>query len=357
MWNKKKYLFIDRDGTLIAEPADKQIDHLDKLDFLPGVFSALERLKKRGFEFILVSNQDGLGSPSFPQQDFDLPQAFMLKLLASQGIYFKDILICPHFEHERCYCRKPGLGLVLPFITSQCIDLDNSYVVGDRNTDKQLADNMNIQGIQIGTTGFESWSQIASFIIDKPRMAQIRRQTKETIIDISVNLDDPGIRQIHTGIDFFDHMLDQVAKHAGISMEIKALGDLAVDDHHTVEDVAICLSQTIAQALGDKYGIGRYGFMLPMDETCAELALDLSGRFYCCFEANFSREVVGGLSTEMVTHFFYSFAEGLKANLHVKLRGENTHHMIEGAFKALGQVLKQAIARTGEDIPTTKGVL
>ncbi|EET21693.1 bifunctional histidinol-phosphatase/imidazoleglycerol-phosphate dehydratase HisB [Francisella philomiragia] len=356
---QNKYLFIDRDGTLIVEPPiDKQVDSIEKLEFFDGVFEALKKLQKAGFKLVMVSNQDGLGTDSFPQADFDAPHDLMMKIFKSQGIEFKDVLICPHFAHENCNCRKPKVGLLMDYLVEQKISLKDSYVIGDRETDVQLAHNIKVNPIQFGVGNYQSWDDITTAILNKPRVAEIKRVTNETDIIVKVNLDVPGTREIETGLGFFDHMLDQIVKHAGISATIKAKGDLHIDDHHCVEDVAITLSQTIAQALGDKYGINRYGFLLPMDEALVEIALDLSGRNYCSFEANFDREMVGDLSVELVKHFFVSFAEGLKATLHIKVTGENTHHMIEACFKGLGKVLKQAIAKNGiDEIPSSKGVL
>ena len=354
-----KYLFIDRDGTIIVEPEDKQIDHVDKLEFLPGVFSALKQLQEVGFKLVMVSNQDGLGTASFPQADFDKPQQMMLKVLKSQQINFDEVLICPHFSQDNCNCRKPKVGLLMPYLTRQVIDLHNSYVIGDRDTDIELAKNLNIKGLKLvqQDDAYGSWADICQQIIHKQRISTINRQTNETVIAITVNLDKAGHGKIDTGIAFFDHMLDQIAKHAGISVDIVAKGDLQVDEHHTVEDVAICLAQAFASALADKYGIARYGFVLPMDDANVQMSLDLSGRFYFKMDANFQQQKLGQLSTEMVSHFFYSFAETLKANLHIKVLGENTHHMVEATFKALGKVLHQAMARASNEMPSTKGVL
>ncbi|APC96902.1 bifunctional histidinol-phosphatase/imidazoleglycerol-phosphate dehydratase HisB [Francisella frigiditurris] len=356
---QSKYLFIDRDGTLIVEPPiDKQVDSIEKLEFFEGVFEALKKLQSAGFKLVMISNQDGLGTESFPKADFDAPHDLMLKIFKSQGIEFDEILICPHFSHEDCNCRKPKVGLLMDYLVEQRISLKDSYVIGDRITDVQLANNIKVNPIQIGEDEYKTWDDIVNAILNKPRVAEIKRVTNETDIFVKVNLDVPGKRNITTGIGFFDHMLDQIAKHAGISAEIIAKGDLHIDDHHCVEDVAISFSQAIAKALGDKYGINRYGFLLPMDEALVEVALDLSGRSYCSFEANFDREMVGDLSVELVKHFFVSFAEGLKATLHIKVTGENTHHMIEACFKGLGKVLKQAIAKSNiAEIPSSKGVL
>ncbi|MDA7742319.1 bifunctional histidinol-phosphatase/imidazoleglycerol-phosphate dehydratase HisB [Francisellaceae bacterium] len=352
-----KYLFIDRDGTLIYEPEDQQIDSIDKLDCLPGVFEGLLKLQRAGFKLIMVSNQDGLGTASFPQSDFDAPHDLMMKLFESQGISFEEILICHHLSEDSCDCRKPKVGLLMAYLRRQCIDLQHSYVIGDRETDVALAENLGIKSIRCGIKPFDDWSAIASFILDEPRIAEVERITAETNIRVHVNLDESGHRMISTGIGFYDHMLDQVAKHAGMSVEIVCSGDLEIDDHHTVEDVAIAFGSAVKKALGDKLGIERYGFLLPMDESLAQVALDLSGRFTCVFKANFTREKVGELSTELVSHFFHSFAEGLGANINVSVQGKNTHHMVEASFKALGRTLKQAIHKTSNEMPSTKGVL
>ena len=353
----KKYLFIDRDGTLIIEPEDKQIDSVDKLEFMPGVFSALERLQRAGYTLVMVSNQDGLGTDGYPLADFQAPHDLMLKIFESQRIAFDDILICPHFSSDNCSCRKPEIGLLTDIILRQDMDKVNSYVLGDRETDLQLADRLGCNGVLVTGEGDGAWPTIVDSILNKPRTAVVKRETKETAISVSVNLDQPGNVSIETGNDFFDHMLEQIVKHAGISADIKVKGDWVVDDHHSVEDTAIALSSALSKALGDKRGIGRFGFLLPMDESSATISLDLSGRRYCQFNAKFNRETVGGLATEMVKHFFMSFSDGLEATLHIDVTGENTHHMVEVAFKGLGRVLRQAIAKSDDVIPSTKGVL
>ena len=353
----RKYLFIDRDGTLIVEPEDKQIDSVDKLQFMPGVFTALERLQSAGYVLILVSNQDGLGTESFPQADFEAPQELMLKVFLSQGTEFESILICPHFAEDNCSCRKPEIGLLTDVLLRQDMDKENSYVLGDRETDLQMAERLGCHGVRVTGEGEGAWPAIVETLLNKPRTATIKRETKETAISVAVNLDQPGRIAIATGNDFFDHMLEQIVKHAGFSADIAVKGDWMVDDHHSVEDTAIALGAALAKALGDKRGVGRFGFLLPMDESRAQIALDLSGRRFCQFEATFNRDSVGGISTEMFKHFFISFADGLEATLHIQVEGENTHHMVEVAFKGLGRTLKQAIARQGDAIPSTKGVL
>ena len=343
---QEKYLFIDRDGTLIVEPEDQQIDTIEKLAFMPGVFDALTQLRDAGYQFIMVSNQDGLGTDSFP-----------LNLFKSQGIVFEDVRICPHLSSDQCRCRKPEPGLVIDYFIEQKVNLNESYVIGDRETDLALAERLKLKGLQIGSQETKTWRDITRLIVDKPRRASITRTTNETDIRVSIDLDKEGEIDITSGIGFFDHMLEQIIKHAGISATIKIKGDLEIDDHHTIEDTALALGTAINQALGDKRGIERYGFLLPMDEARALIAIDLSGRSFCQFNANFTRESVGGLSTEMIKHFFGSLASGLKATLHINILGENTHHMAEAAFKGMGRALKQAIHRNSRSIPSTKGVL
>jgi imidazoleglycerol-phosphate dehydratase/histidinol-phosphatase len=355
MNQQKKYLFIDRDGTLIEESEDKQIDCLTKLRLMPGVISALTELKKNGFTFIMVSNQDGLGTASFPEADFKLPHDFMLNIFHSQNINFEDILICPHKPEDNCQCRKPQLGLVLDYLREQKIDRINSYVIGDRDTDVELAANMGIKGIKIEDTN--PWETISRTIIDKPRVATVNRKTNETDITISLNIDNQDNISVKTGIDFYDHMLEQLIKHAGFSGNITVNGDLNIDDHHTVEDTALALGEAIKSAVGDKIGIKRYGFTLPMDEAATTVSLDLSGRPYCRFVADFKRDKVGKLSTEMIGHFYHSLANSLGATIHIEIIGDNCHHMAESSFKALGQALALATKRVGSELPSTKGVL
>lgn len=352
-----KIAFVDRDGTLIIEPPDEQVDRLDKVALVPGVIPALLRLQDAGYEFVMVTNQDGLGTDSFPEPDFHLVQDFVLGLFASQGIRFRDIFVCPHTPADGCGCRKPNPALVAEFLASVPLDRERSFVAGDRQTDLDFARNLGIRGFRIDPADPRCWDELARTIVDAPRTAVVARDTRETRIEARVNLDREGDISIATGIGFYDHMLEQVAKHGGFSLDLRCLGDLHVDEHHTVEDCALALGEALRRALGDKRGIGRFGFVLPMDETQASVALDLSGRPYCLFEGQFSRQEVGGLPTELVPHFFRSFAETLGANLHVSVRGENTHHMVEACFKALGRCLRQALARQGNVLPSTKGTL
>jgi imidazoleglycerol-phosphate dehydratase/histidinol-phosphatase len=355
----KKVLFIDRDGTLIYEPADFQVDALDKVRLVEDVIPSLLEIKKQGYRFVMVSNQDGLGTDSFPRKDFDAPHALTLNLFESQGIRFDEIFICPHLPEDNCDCRKPRTGLLTKYLAANAIDLASSAVIGDRPTDMELAKRIGIDGILVNTDDDAAltWPQIVERLCYSDRKAGAERNTNETRIRVTVNLDTSGNTSVSTGIGFYDHMLEQIAKHGGFTLELKCDGDLTVDEHHTVEDTAICLGTALREALGNKYGIGRYGFLLPMDESEAEVALDLSGRAAFQFSGEFPRDSVGELSTEMVEHFFRSLAESLGAALHIKVVGQNTHHMIEACFKSVGRALRQAIQRTGTDLPTTKGTL
>jgi imidazoleglycerol-phosphate dehydratase/histidinol-phosphatase len=353
----KKVLFIDRDGTLIVEPPDQQIDSLQKLALLPGVIPALLKLRDAGFVFVLVSNQDGLGTPSFPRETFEEPHNFLRALLASQGIEFERELICPHFAADNCACRKPKTGLLDEYLRTESIDKAASYVIGDRETDLQLARNIGVTGLRIGGPDGLTWAEIAERLTRVKRTARVTRKTKETDISIAVDLDSEAPIHVSTGIGFFDHMLEQIAKHGGFSLELTCKGDLHIDEHHTVEDCALALGQALRQALGDKRGINRYGFVLPMDESLAQVAIDLAGRPYFVFEGKFGRDQVGQLPTELVPHFFRSLAETLGAAINIRVTGENTHHMIEACFKGVGRTLRQAIRISDTQLPSTKGVL
>ncbi len=357
---QRKILFVDRDGTLIAEPADEQIDSLAKLELVPGVISALTELGRAGYSFVIVTNQDGLGTKSYPRATYDLVQNKMLSLFASQGITFEDVLVCPHRPADNCLCRKPHLALVRPYLASGELDLARSAVVGDRQTDLELAANMGLLGFRLEGPSFSeglSWPKIARELMSRPRRGKCRRKTSETEIEVSVDLDSRARAHISTGIGFFDHMLGELARHAGIEVRIAALGDLHIDEHHTVEDVALALGAALREAIGDKVGLGRYGFVLPMDESLAQAAIDLSGRPYFVQDGALPREMVGELSTEMVAHFFQSLATSLGATLHLTVKGDNTHHMIEAMFKAVGRALRPALAKSDEGLPSTKGVL
>ncbi|GIX33454.1 MAG: histidine biosynthesis bifunctional protein HisB [Lysobacterales bacterium] len=350
-----KILFLDRDGTLIEEPPDEQVDALEKVRLMPGVIPALLRLKEAGYEFVMVSNQDGLGTPSFPEERFWPVQRFVLELFASQGIVFREVLIDRSFAHDPAPTRKPGIGLVLHYLKGGVLDFAASAMVGDRETDLQFAANLGIRGFRVGPAG-EPWARVASKILGE-RRAELQRRTRETEIALELVLDREEQPQVETGIGFFDHMLIQLAVHGGFALRLRCRGDLEVDEHHTVEDCALALGEALRRALGDKRGIGRYGFLLPMDESLAQVALDLSGRPYFVFEGRFPREQVGGLPTELVPHFFRSLAESLGAALHLSVRGENAHHMIEACFKAVGRALRQALRREGERLPSSKGML
>lgn len=353
-----KILFIDRDGTLIEEPADKQVDALHKVRLMPDVISALRRLQHRGFRLVMISNQDGLGTPSFPQADFDACQEHVLALFSSQGIHFDEIFICPHLAEDGCDCRKPRTGLLTRFLASNEIDTSLSAVIGDRETDMALAEKLGIRGLQVGTAQAAlSWDDICVALTPGARTGQAERGTRETTVAVNVNLDATAPSRIDTGIGFYDHMLEQIAKHGGFSLQVQCLGDLQVDEHHTIEDTALTIGKALRIALGDKRGIARFGFQLPMDESEARVSLDLSGRPLLVFDGSFPRDRVGQMPTELVEHFFRSLADSLGATLHVSVKGSNAHHMVEACFKAVGRALRQAIHQEGNELPSTKGVL
>jgi len=352
----KPVLFLDRDGTLIMEPDDFQVDAVEKVALVPGVIRALQELLEHGYELVMVSNQDGLGTDAFPQADFERCHDHMLKLFESQGIRFAETFICPHLPDDGCDCRKPRTGLLMRYLAATPIDTARSAVVGDRDTDLELAAKLGLEGFKVGE-GAMSWKEITTALCYRKRLATISRNTRETEIAVEVNLDAVDEAVVSTGIGFFDHMLEQVAKHGGFKLKLEVRGDLHVDEHHTVEDTAISLGQALKEALGDKRGIGRYGFVLPMDESEAQVSLDLSGRGVFVFNGRFPRDQVGGLPTEMVEHFFRSLAESLGAALHLRVSGENAHHMVEGCFKSVGRALRQAIRAEGSELPTTKGLL
>jgi imidazoleglycerol-phosphate dehydratase/histidinol-phosphatase len=355
----RRIVFLDRDGTLNEEVADEQIDSLAKIRLMPGVISALLELKRAGFAFVVVTNQDGLGTPSFPRESFDIAQRFILDLFSSQGIDFEAVFLCPHFKREDCGCRKPKLGMVQAFLAANDIDRAHSFMIGDRDTDLEFAANLGIQGLRISLGGRaeETWPLIAARILGRDRRARLHRKTKETEVSVEVDLSREGPSEIATGLGFFDHMLEQIAKHGGFALRLKCRGDLQIDEHHTVEDCALTLGAALREALGDKRGIARYGFLLAMDEAEAQVALDLSGRPYFVWDGKFNRERVGELPTELVPHFFRSLAESLGAALHITVRGENSHHMIESCFKGVGRSLRQAIRLDSEEVPSSKGML
>ena len=352
----RKILFIDRDGTLIEEPADEQIDSFEKLRLLPDMIVPLKRLADAGYELVMVSNQDGLGTASFPEDTFWPAHNLLLHILQSQGIHFSATRIDRHFPHQPNDTRKPKVGLMLDYLADPSWDRSRSAVIGDRDTDLQFAANLGVAGIRCGPTGL-SWPEIARQLLDAPRTASVIRATKETRIEVSVDLDAESAPVISTGLGFFDHMLEQLGKHGGFGLKLTCAGDLHIDEHHTVEDSALALGQALRQALGDKRGIGRYGFTLPMDETLASAALDFSGRPYFVFEGEFKRERVGDLPTELVPHFFRSVCDASGLNLNLKVQGDNDHHKVEACFKALARALCQAIKREGADLPSTKGAL
>ncbi|MFZ9871990.1 MAG: bifunctional histidinol-phosphatase/imidazoleglycerol-phosphate dehydratase HisB [Steroidobacteraceae bacterium] len=352
-----KVLFLDRDGTLVEEPPDEQVDSLEKIRFLPGVFAALNELQGAGFRLVMVTNQDGLGTESFPTQDFELPQRFILDAFASQGIVFDAIFVCPHKKGDGCDCRKPSTRLVDAWVREQQVDLAASAMVGDRQTDLDFAANLGIKGLKVLANGAAEFSWPAIVKELTARRATIHRKTRETDILVKVDLDAEGPISARTGIGFFDHMLEQLGKHGGFSLQVECLGDLHIDEHHTIEDCAIALGEALKSALGDKRGLHRYGFLLPMDEARAQVAIDLSGRAYSVFEGRFGREQVGTMPTELVPHFFRSLADSVGAAIHVSVVGDNTHHMIEACFKGVGRALREALRRDGDDLPSTKGTL
>ncbi len=363
---KKKVLFIDRDGTLVIEPpVDYQLDSLEKLEFYPGVFSGLGKIvRELDYKLVMVTNQDGLGTDSFPEDTFWPAHNKMLQAFKNEGIEFEDILIDRSFPEDNAPTRKPRTGLLNEYIHGN-YDLENSYVIGDRLTDVELAVNLGTKSIYISeektssadlTTN--SWEEIYQVLKSKPRIGKVRRTTKETDIEIEVNLDGNGENEISTGLGFYDHMLEQISKHGGIDLVVKVKGDLEIDEHHTIEDTAIALGEAFTEALGIKKGIERYGWLLPMDDCLAQVAIDFGGRPWLVWEADFKREKVGEMPTEMFLHFFKSFSDAAKCNLNIKAEGDNEHHKIEAIFKGFAKAIKMAVRKTGEvGIPSTKGVL
>ncbi|WP_424244523.1 imidazoleglycerol-phosphate dehydratase/histidinol-phosphatase [Elusimicrobium posterum] len=354
----KKTIFIDRDGTLVYEPvATKQIKSLDEMLFIKGVISALKQLSQAGFRLVVVTNQDALGSDKNPRDIYEQINKKMFEVFESEDIKFDALLECPHVPEDKCDCRKPKAKLGFDYIKDNPIDYKNSYMVGDRDTDVGFGENLGIKTFKL-TKDF-GWKDIAKEILSKPRTAQVERKTKETDIKLSLNLDGEGNADISTGIEFFDHCLEQLGKHGGFDLKIKCEGDLAVDEHHTVEDTALALGEAFKKALGDKRGIERYAWerILVMDEAKAEISIDISARPYLVFQAHFDREYVGKMPTELVEHFFASFVSESGINMNIKLEGKNTHHMIESCFKAFARVLKEAVKITGTGVVSTKGVL
>ncbi|MGH8144744.1 MAG: bifunctional histidinol-phosphatase/imidazoleglycerol-phosphate dehydratase HisB [Rhodanobacteraceae bacterium] len=352
----RKLLFLDRDGCLVVEPADEQLDSFDKFDLMPGVVAALQRCVAAGYELVMVSNQDGLGTASFPEISFRGPQELLLRILASQGIRFHEVLIDRSFEHEGLDTRKPGTGLLRHYLADDDWSRADSALMGDRETDMQLAASLGVRGFRVGADGL-AWQEIAHRLLDRPRVGKVERVTRETRVTVRVDLDATAEPDIATGIGFFDHMLEQLGKHGGFALRVRCAGDTQVDEHHTVEDCALAIGEALRRALGDKRGIARYGFSLPMDESVAEVRLDLSGRACFVFDGSFPRQRVGELPTELVPHFFRSLVDALGANLHLAVRGENAHHMVEACFKAVARSLREAVRRDGDALPSTKGML
>jgi imidazoleglycerol-phosphate dehydratase/histidinol-phosphatase len=376
----KKLLFIDRDGTLIKEPADYQIDAFEKLVFYPYVFQYLAKIARElDFELVMVSNQDGLGTDSFPENTFWPVQNFIIDSFEREGVVFSEVIIDKTFASENAPTRKPGTALLAAYMDGS-YDLGNSFVIGDRITDVALAKNLGAKAIfmrqEVGLGGEElaesqkdledfivlettEWSKIYSFLRTGERKVTLERNTHETQISIGIDLDGKGASNIQTGIDFFDHMLDQLSRHGLIDLDITVKGDLAVDEHHTIEDTAIALGEAFHKALGNKLGVERYGFCLPMDDCQAQVSIDFGGRNWLVWDAEFNREMIGKMPTEMFMHFFKSFSDGAKANLNIQATGQNEHHKIEAIFKAFAKAIKMAIKRDPDKLflPSTKGVL
>ncbi|MDO4159724.1 MAG: bifunctional histidinol-phosphatase/imidazoleglycerol-phosphate dehydratase HisB [Prevotellaceae bacterium] len=355
----QKILFIDRDGTLIEEPEDEQIDAFEKLRFTKGVFKNLGFIRsKLDFRFVMVSNQDGLGTSSFPEETFWPVHNFILQTLEGEGVTFDDILIDRHFPEDNHPDRKPGTGMLKEYINNPSYDMAGSYVIGDRETDRQLAENLGCKALILGKDGM-TWEKIAEILFAGERIAEVKRTTKETDIHVKLNLDGTGKCDISTGLGFFDHMLEQIGKHGMMDLTVHTKGDLHVDEHHTIEDTAIALGECILKALGDKRGIERYGYCLPMDDCLCQVALDFGGRPWLIWDAEFKREKIGEMPTEMFLHFFKSLSDASKMNLNVKAEGTNEHHKIEGIFKALARALKMAVSRDiyHFELPSTKGML
>lgn len=374
----KKILFIDRDGTLAIEPEEYQLDSFDKLVFYPEVFTFLGKIARElNYELVMITNQDGLGTDSFPEDTFWPVQQFLIKAFENEGVVFNDVLIDKSFPEDNAPTRKPRTGMLSRYLDSTVYDLENSFVIGDRLTDMELAKNLGSQGIFIvndpdlgkektnDETNFpialttSRWNAIYRFLKLEQRNVYYERKTNETDIKLQLNLDGNGKSKIDTGISFFDHMIDQLARHGGIDIELSVKGDLEVDEHHTIEDTAIALGESFAKALGNKLGIERYGFCLPMDDCLAQVAIDFGGRNWLVWETEFNREMIGKMPTEMFIHFFKSFSDGAKANINIKAEGANEHHKIEAIFKAFAKAIKVAIKRDPDKmiLPSTKGSL
>ena len=356
---KERLLFIDRDGTIIEEPEDEQIDSFAKLKFTRGVFGSMAFIRQHlDFKFVMVSNQDGLGTDSFPEDTFWPVHNFILQTLESEGVTFDDIKIDRHFPEDNSPMRKPGTGMLTEYMDKEKYDLANSYVIGDRETDAQLAENLGCKALILGRDGM-TWEKITEILFAGERKAQVRRTTKETDIDIRLNIDGTGKCDISTGLGFFDHMLEQIGKHGMMDLYIHTRGDLHVDEHHTIEDTALALGECLLKALGDKRGIERYGYCLPMDDCLCQVALDFGGRAWLQWDTEFRRERIGDVPTEMFMHFFKSLSDAAQMNLAIKASGTNEHHKIEGIFKALAKSIKMAVKRDiyHYELPSTKGML
>lgn len=355
----RKILIIERDDCLVANPPDGKLDSVSKVRLAPGVMPAMLRLSGSGYEFVIVSNQAGLGSANYPRETFDAVQSFLVELFASQGIDFLDVRVCPHDELAVCECRLPAAGLVADYLADEALDRTRSAAIGAQGSGLALARNVGLRGFEIafGGLGGTNWANVAHELLDRPRVAIVERKTRETDVRVKVDLDATEDPVISTGIGFFDHMLEQLGKHGGFALTVSCRGDLEVDEHHTIEDVALSIGRALSQALGEKRGIQRYGFVLPMDEAEACVSIDLGGRAYLVFEGEFPRQEVGGMPTELVPHFFRSLADTLRATLHISVEGDNTHHMIEACFKGVARTLRQAMQRQGQGLPSTKGSL
>jgi len=369
---KKKCLFIDRDGTLVIEPpVDKQLDSLEKLEFYPGVFTWLSKIANElDFELVLVTNQDGLGTPSFPENTFWSAQNKIINTLQNENIVFSDVLIDRSLPEDNAHTRKPGTGMLLGYLNGS-YDLENSFVIGDRKTDMELAENLGAKGLLLSNKleneepnkaqvlQTNAWENIFDYLKSRNRFTETYRKTNETEINLKLNVDGKGNAVIDTGLPFFDHMLEQIAKHGSIDIDLKVDGDLQIDEHHTIEDTALILGEAFRNALGNKMGIERYGFCLPMDDCLAQVALDFGGRNWLVWDAEFKRERIGTMPTELFYHFFKSFSDTAKCNLNIKAEGVNEHHKIESIFKAFAKSIKQAVRRESESwtLPSTKGTL
>lgn len=356
---QQRILFIDRDGTLVEEPHDEQVDALDKVKFVKGVFRNLGFIREKlDFRFVMVSNQDGLGTPAFPTETFLPAHNFILQTLGGEGVTFDDILIDEHFPEDNHPNRKPGIGMLGEYIDNPIYDIAGSYVIGDRDTDRLLAENIGCKSLILGQDGM-TWDKISEILFSGERVAEVKRTTKETDIYVKINLDGNGHCDISTGLGFFDHMLEQIGKHGMADLTVHTHGDLNVDEHHTIEDTAIAIGECLLKALGNKRGIERYGYCLPMDDCMCSVALDFGGRPWLVWDAEFKREKIGDMPTEMFLHFFKSLSDSARMNLNISARGDNEHHKIEGIFKALARSIKMAVRRDiyHNELPSTKGLL